>query len=68
MSRAPFFWAGMLTQICARSLHQDALGVDAYVEFVRAGWMSAWITVPMALAGLFIVGLIMWNPKPEDYK
>lgn len=41
--------AGITFALSALSLYQDILGVDRYVAVVRAGWISAYATVPTAI-------------------
>lgn len=43
------FMAGITFALSALSLYQDILGVDRYVAVVRAGWISAYATVPTAI-------------------
>ena len=47
------FWAGVLCYSCIISLFQDFMGIERYIKFVNAAWVSAWYTVPLALIGLF---------------
>lgn len=64
--------ACVLFSAATRSLMQDYLGEQAYIEMIRAHWVSAWITVPIAgvmlLVGAWLfykavkqcVGLVVW--------
>ena len=52
------FFAGLLIGSAFRSLEQDIVGKEAYLKIVDAGWISAWITVPVAILWLTI-GLIL---------
>lgn len=54
MSKRTGFWAGFVMALALHSLYQDALGRDRYIESVRVGWVSAWVSVPLALLALLL--------------
>lgn len=49
------FLAGIIFHSATRSLYEDLLGKERYLRMVDVGWMSAWITVPIALVMIGIV-------------
>jgi hypothetical protein len=48
-----------------RSLYQDMLGKEQYLKLIDAGWVSAGITVPIALAMCIWAILLMSNDKKD---
>ena len=50
-----YFIYGFLFMSSMNSLHQDMLGMEKYIDMVRAGWITPWITVPMALAMMIFI-------------
>lgn len=44
------FKCGVLSTLASLSLWQDFLGQERYTEIVRNHWVSAWFTIPLALA------------------
>lgn len=49
------FWEGMMTYICATSLIQDFYGLEGWIEHIKAGWIDAKYSVPIAVIGLLMV-------------
>lgn len=43
------FYAGGLFTVCILSLLQDFIGKEQYIEMVQNYWVSAWISIPLAL-------------------
>jgi hypothetical protein len=43
-----------------RSLQQDMLGMENYITMIRAGWLSPWFTVPLALLSL-LCAVMIWK-------
>lgn len=68
MKRTDMFWAGFVMYPCLSSLHQDALGKDAYVRLVSDAWISGWWTVPIALVALSACAWIYAKGLREDTK
>ena len=52
------FCAGVLMVTAIRSLYQDLLGLDKYVEFVKSNWAPASYTVPIAV-GMLLVAIVL---------
>ena len=58
--RFKVFCAGILFESALKSIQQDIHGKEAYLKIVDAGWVSAWITVPMAI--IFIIfAIFLYN-------
>lgn len=55
------FFAGALFEVALRSLSQDFHGKEAYLRMVDAGWVSGWITVPIALAVLALSCKLLYD-------
>ena len=62
------FLAGILAGSAIRSLQQDMVGMENYVVIARAGWVSAWYTVPLALVMLGLAIFLMVFTPGEDGK
>lgn len=53
--RVLFFANGVVFAGCLTSLFQDAIGMEAYLNWVRNGhWVSWTISVPIAILGLMV--------------
>jgi len=52
------FFAAYLLMGGSRSLWEDAIGIDGYIAYVRACWISPWISVPLAIV-MILVGLLL---------
>lgn len=52
------FWAGVLAQIGISSLIQDIVGKEEYLRHVEANWISAAITIPLAVMVLGIAFIL----------
>ncbi len=48
------FWVGVLTTIACESLIQDAMGRDAFVQYVQTHWVAGWVSVPIAIVALVV--------------
>jgi hypothetical protein len=48
------FVAGWLVSSSIDSINQDLMGKEKFLHVASALWLSAWITVPLALIGLVI--------------
>ncbi len=48
------FFAGYLFCSALNSLRQDVYGKEKYIAMCQAGWLSAWITVPLALMAILL--------------
>lgn len=59
--RAKPFATGVVITVCVMSLYQDYMGLDGYVAHVREHWVEPWVTVPVAIVGIFamIVGRLV---------
>ena len=57
------FWAGSFITTAYHSLLQDIIGKEAYLKIADAGWISPFITVPMALILLFVGVALIVNEK-----
>ena len=54
--------AGWLLSSATRSLYEDMLGKEAFILRVETGWISEWITVPIALVMIiWALGIIESN-------
>lgn len=51
--------AGCIGHAAIISLIQDIYGKEKYLAVVNAGWLSAWITVPLAIFTL-VISLFLW--------
>lgn len=58
------FLAGFLTHSAIVSLLQDYWGMEGTIRRMVNGWMSAWITVPVAIALLVLSAYLCHEPKP----
>lgn len=52
------FLAGMLCAFALESLQQDYMGKEAYIAMCQNHWISADITVPLAIFDLFLAFII----------
>lgn len=50
---------GILFSICITSIAQDLIGKEAWIAHISATWMSAWITVPLAIFGILLCFVAM---------
>lgn len=48
------FWGGFVLAGSLHSLLEDAIGQEGMARMVRDGWVSAKVTVPLALFGVLI--------------
>jgi hypothetical protein len=60
------FWCGWIFGACVSSLYQDIMGRDRWIEMVRVGWMTPWVSVPLAIVGILLVMANLWETKPEE--
>jgi hypothetical protein len=51
------FLHGMVVYGCIKSLYQDIIGKEAYLQEAERNWMDASITVPLAIILLVLVVL-----------
>jgi hypothetical protein len=51
------FFSGWLFSTAVHSLEQDAIGQEKYAKLVMDAWISAWVTVPLAV---FMIWLALW--------
>lgn len=58
------FLAGYLCHAAMVSLLQDYWGMEGTIRHMVNGWVSAWITVPVAVALLIFAGWLCHEPKP----
>ena len=56
------FVAGILVVIASKSLYQDFLGLDGYIETVKAGWVSWKVSVPSAIVILLSIPYLLRKP------
>jgi hypothetical protein len=49
------FWEGVMTCACVSSLIQDFYGLEGWIAYVKAGWIDAKYSVPIAVIGLLMV-------------
>ena len=56
------FVAGVLVVIALKSLHQDLLGLDGYIETVKASWVNWKISVPAAIVILLSIPYLLRKP------
>ena len=43
------FWCGVISAITAWTIVQDYMGQEAYLNYVRNHWSSAWVALPLEL-------------------
>lgn len=60
------FWNGIMTYACVSSLIQDMFGLDGWVAHIRASWIDAKFTVPLAIIGLLLVLINIANEKRKS--
>lgn len=64
------YFSGLLIAVSAFVLYQDWYGLEGYIARCREGWISASITVPIAIAllaaGVLIVGFARAIAKSLD--
>lgn len=53
------FLAGILIVTAIKSLYQDLLGLDNYLEVVRLNWVSWKISVPSAITILLFIPYLL---------
>ena len=63
MKIANKYVAGIIMYSAVNSLYQDVIGKEGYIERISNGWISSWITVPLAI--LFLV-VSVWLYKQKD--
>mgnify|MGYP001573840607 FL=1 len=56
------FVAGILVAIALKSLYQDLLGLESYIEIVKAGWISWKVSVPYAIVILLSIPYLLRKP------
>jgi hypothetical protein len=61
--RARWFWCGVFAHAAYYSLMQDFVGQKNYMKLVQERWISAWITVPLAIIALLVIFMVK---KAED--
>lgn len=61
------FWAGVLVNAATVSLIQDCYGKEKYLAAVENGWISGWVTVPIALGILALVAFTMEKRRKYTY-
>jgi hypothetical protein len=54
-----------MTYACVSSLVQDMFGLDGWVAHVKASWIDAKVTVPLAIVGLLLVVVNIVMDKRE---
>lgn len=59
------FFSGWLVSSAVRSLEQDAIGQEKYIELVKSAWISAWATVPLALFFIWTAWLLCREGRRE---
>ncbi len=59
------FWSGLFLSTAIRSLLQDSVGLEGYIEHLRNHWVDASITVPLALV-LLVVTVAMYVMASAD--
>jgi hypothetical protein len=57
------FWAGFLAHASFMSLHQDFYGKETWLQMAAIGWVTAWVTVPLALLLLITAGCLLSEKK-----
>jgi hypothetical protein len=62
------WYSGFISALALVSLFQDYCGKEGYIEVVRNHWMSAYITVPLALAALLLSFWLLWYARREEDK
>ena len=53
------FLAGILIVTAIKSLYQDLLGLDNYLEVVRLNWVDWKISVPIAIVTLLFIPYLL---------
>ena len=53
------FWMGWWFSSCMRSLIEDFYGKESFMRMCQDGWVSGWITVPLALFGIMVVAFVL---------
>jgi len=61
--RIKYFIIGLIYARACESLFQDYLGKNEYIHRVTNGWISASITVPLAL--LILIACALWMSRDE---
>lgn len=56
------FIAGFLACSAIRSIEQDIVGKEAYIQLINYAWVSAWYTVPLAVL-MLVVAFILYDSK-----
>ena len=56
------FVAGICFVVALRSLYQDLLGLDNYIEIVRSCWISWKVSVPFAIVILLSIPIFLRKP------
>jgi len=46
-----------------KSLHQDLIGKEAYLKMVECGWVTPWITIPLACMLVVIAGILFYQAQ-----
>jgi len=59
------FFSGWLMNSATRSLEQDAIGQRGYMRLIEDAWVSAWITVPLALLFVWVAWMLAQTAKKE---
>lgn len=69
-----FYTLGLAVGACmlsaAESLVQDAVGKDSWLDYIQNGWVTGWVTVPVALVALLaaiaLTAFIAYFGHPAD--
>ena len=63
------WWCGALTAVAVYSLFQDFKGQEGYIELARTTWLTAWVTVPIALLMLLwgVLGYIAARTHAKEH-
>lgn len=56
------FVAGILVVTALKSLYQDSVGLDNYIEIVKANWISWKVSVPLTIVILLSIPLLLRKP------
>ena len=59
VSRWPFFLMGIIFYAALDMAHQDWLGLDGYLDAVRAGWVETTVWSDLAIAALAFGGMLI---------
>ena len=59
------FLSGWLANSVSRSLEQDAIGQRGYMRLIEDAWVSAWITVPLAIFIGLLAFMLLHTAKKE---